>query len=48
MFKNKKVLVAGGTGMLGKQLVKMLVEEDAKIRIASLMTRAEPILKQNL
>jgi len=35
-FKNKKVLVAGGTGMIGIQLVKILIEEGAQVRIASL------------
>ena len=36
LFKNKKVLVAGGTGLVGIQLVKQLLELGAKIRIASL------------
>ena len=35
-FKGKKVLVAGGTGMIGIPLVKMLVEQGANVRIASL------------
>lgn len=35
-FAGKKVLVAGGTGLIGIPLVKMLVEEGARVRIASL------------
>lgn len=35
-FKNSKVLVAGGTGMIGIQLVKLLVELGARVRIVSL------------
>ena len=36
MFKNKKVMVAGGTGMIGRELVKLLVSEGALVRTASL------------
>lgn len=35
-FKGKHVLVAGGTGLIGIPLVKLLIEERAKVRIASL------------
>ena len=44
MFKGKKVLVAGGTGMIGIPLVEMLLEEGAKVRVASLdePSRANP------
>jgi Nucleoside-diphosphate-sugar epimerases len=35
-FKNKKVLVAGGTGMIGIQLVNMLLELGATVQVASL------------
>ncbi len=35
-FKNKKVLVAGGTGMVGIQLVQLLIEKGAKVYIASM------------
>lgn len=43
-FKGKKVLVAGGTGMIGIPLVEMLVEKGASVRIASLddPSRAHP------
>lgn len=34
-FKNKKILVTGGTGMIGKYLVDLLVENGGKVRIAS-------------
>ena len=36
MYKDKKVLVAGGTGLIGRPLVKMLVARGAKVRIVSL------------
>lgn len=36
MFKNKKVLVTGGTGLIGRQLVQLLIDQGAKVRIASL------------
>ena len=35
-FKGKKVLVAGGTGLIGIPLVKLLIEQGAQVRIASL------------
>lgn len=35
-FSGKRVLVAGGTGMIGIPLVKMLIEQGAKVRIVSL------------
>ncbi|MDD5476688.1 MAG: NAD-dependent epimerase/dehydratase family protein [Candidatus Omnitrophica bacterium] len=43
-FSGKRVLVAGGTGMIGIQLVKMLIELGASVRIASLddSSRAHP------
>jgi len=36
MFKNKKVLVTGGAGMIGRALVDLLVEKEAQITIADL------------
>jgi GDP-L-fucose synthase len=36
MFKNQKVLVTGGGGMIGRSLVKFLLERGAKITIADL------------
>ena len=36
MYKGKKVLVTGGTGMIGTQVVRLLLERDAYVRIASL------------
>jgi GDP-L-fucose synthase len=43
-FKDKKVLVTGGTGMIGRPLVQMLIDQGAKVRIASLddPSRAHP------
>jgi GDP-L-fucose synthase len=36
MFKNKNILVTGGSGMIGRQLVDLLLEEEANITIADL------------
>jgi GDP-L-fucose synthase len=36
MFKNKKVLVTGGSGMIGRELVNMLLAEDAIVYVADL------------
>jgi len=36
MFKNQKVLVTGGGGMIGRSLVKFLLEKGAEITIADL------------
>ncbi len=43
-YKNKKVLVTGGTGLIGRPLVEMLIEWEAKVKIASLddPSRAHP------
>jgi len=43
-YKDKKVLVTGGTGLIGRPLVEMLIEQGAKVRIASLdeASRAHP------
>ena len=35
-YKNKKVLVTGGTGLIGRPLVEMLIAQGANVRIASL------------
>ena len=35
-YKNKKVLVTGGTGLIGRPLVKLLLEEGAIVTVASL------------
>lgn len=44
MYKGKKVLVTGGTGLIGRPLVEMLIESGATVRIASLddPSRAHP------
>lgn len=36
MYKNKKVLVTGGTGLIGRELVSLLIDAGAFVRIASL------------
>ncbi len=35
-FKNKNILVAGGTGMIGRYLVDLLIEQKANISVVSL------------
>lgn len=35
-FKNKKILVTGGTGLIGRPLVEILVEASAKVTVVSL------------
>lgn len=36
MYRNKRVLVAGGTGLIGKPLVEKLLQRGAQVRIVSL------------
>ena len=36
MFKNQKVLVTGGAGMIGRELVNLLLKEGANVFIADL------------
>lgn len=38
-FRNKNVLVAGGTGMVGQQLVLQLLKHGARVRVASMDDR---------
>lgn len=35
-FKDKEILITGGTGLVGRQLTQLLLEQDAKITIVSL------------
>ena len=44
IYKNKKILVTGGTGLIGRPLVKKLIDNGANVRIASLddPSRAHP------
>ena len=44
LYKDKKVLVTGGTGMIGRQLVELLIDAGAHVRVASLddPSRAHP------
>ncbi len=46
-YKNKKILVTGGTGMIGRYLVDLLIEKGANVTIASLddPSRAHPKAK---
>ncbi len=43
-YKGKNILVTGGTGLIGRPLVEMLIEDGSKVRIASLddRSRAHP------
>ncbi|MFC1903348.1 NAD-dependent epimerase/dehydratase family protein [Chloroflexota bacterium] len=36
MYKGKNVLVTGGTGLIGRQLVELLLQAGARVRVASL------------
>ena len=36
MFENKKILVTGGSGMIGRQLVSLLLLEGANVHVADL------------
>ena len=45
MFKDKKVLVTGGSGMIGRQLVKLLQKENADVYVADLN---EPLNMDNI
>ena len=44
MFENKKVLVTGGTGMIGRFVVEALIERKAIVRVVSMddPSRAHP------
>ena len=44
MFKGKNILVTGGTGLIGRPLVEMLLDHGATVRVASLddPVRADP------
>jgi GDP-L-fucose synthase len=48
MFKNRKILVTGGTGMIGRELVSRLLNLGAKITVASLdePKKNDPLLKE--
>ena len=43
-YRQKRVLVTGGTGMIGRFVVEMLIEQGARVRVASLddPSRAHP------
>ncbi len=42
-FKNKKILVTGGTGLIGRQLIPLLAEQGAKVTAVSLDTPTKPL-----
>jgi len=44
MFDNKNILITGGSGMIGRQLVSLLLEEKANVHVADLN---EPINMSN-
>ena len=37
-MKNKKVFISGGSGVIGKELVSLLIKEKAKIFVGDLKT----------
>ena len=37
-YKNKKILITGGTGLIGRQLVNLLLSYGAKLTVVSLDT----------
>jgi len=41
-YRNRKVLVAGGTGLIGRPLVRMLAEQGAKVTVVSMDTDSLP------
>lgn len=43
MFKNKKVLITGGNGMIGRSLVKLLLERGSIITIVDLSEPTSPL-----
>lgn len=45
IYKDKNVLVTGGTGMIGRYLVELLVDMGANVRIASLDDKSRAHLK---
>jgi GDP-L-fucose synthase len=42
MFSNEKILVTGGTGLIGREVVRLLVKAGANVRIASLREPIDP------
>jgi GDP-L-fucose synthase len=36
LFKDKHILVTGGSGMVGRELVQLLLDRDAIVRVVSL------------
>ena len=51
MFENKKILVTGGSGMIGRQLVSLLKNENAEIHVADLnkpVNMSDDIIFQNV
>ena len=41
MFKNKKILVAGGDGLIGRQLVGLLKDEGAHVKVVDKKTNPD-------
>jgi GDP-L-fucose synthase len=42
-YKGKKILVTGGTGLIGRPVVEMLLEQGANVRVVSLDNPPKPI-----
>ena len=47
-YKNKKILVTGGTGMIGQPLCQKLVNFGAKVTVASLDDSSRNLSAQNI
>lgn len=46
MYKNKKVLVAGGTGMIGRQLVDLLLASGAQVFVSDIKVAEDEFLEK--
>ena len=39
MFKNQNILVTGGAGMIGRELVKLLLDRGANVTVADISNK---------
>mgnify|MGYP003680961266 FL=1 len=45
MFKDKQILIAGGNGLIGRQLVDLLLEKGSIITVADLKDSDNPQIR---